>query len=385
MKLFKTSILVTFVTFLLLVLLETIFYFGRIYLNKPNVGFLINFNKSVTTRIKDNCQRMKTHPILNYIHFHNSKCKVFGSSKYDEYFIWYKKNEISKNKKKLLILTSGGSTTDGFYQHISNGYTWPYYLQKICEKEFNCQVINGGTGGYSTTQELLKLITYNHLVPKIDYVISLNGINDIRTSRRTSGKNFKLHPYLTKVQYEMLQEQIWVNQHKENIKIFPNILSFVNYTKFHNKNFNKLDLFDKKKNNKKEKDKLIMDLNNYSIVWQKNINLMYGVSNSINSIFFSFLQPTMGLDYVNFNKNLSTKDVEMYENYKNTKLNLETNAFYKILRNKCQQIEFCIDISHTAAPGENLFNDPRHHNSKGNLVIAKEIFDKIKKNEELKN
>ena len=100
-------------------------------------------------------------------------------------------------------------------------------MQKICEKKFNCQVINGGTGGYSTTQEILKLITYNHLIPKIDYIISLNGINDIRTGRRTSGDTFKQHPYLGKVQFTMLQDQIWIRQDKSPINIFPNIISFL--------------------------------------------------------------------------------------------------------------------------------------------------------------
>ena len=145
MKSFKTYSIIIFVTIFILVFLEICFYFGRIYLNKNNVGFLLNYNKSTNEKIEDKCQRMKTHPLINYIHFHDSQCKVLGSSKYDDYFIWYEKNNDLKNKKSISILTSGGSTTDGFYQHISDGYTWPYYLQKICEKKYDCQVINGGT------------------------------------------------------------------------------------------------------------------------------------------------------------------------------------------------------------------------------------------------
>ncbi len=379
MKFFKSISIIISITFLIFFLLETFFYFGRMYLDKNSVGFLVNFNKSANNHLKDKCSVMRTHPVINYTHFHEFECDVLGASKYDDYFIWYEKKNNIKNKEPIFILTSGGSTTDGFYQHVSEGYTWPYYLQKICEKKYNCQVINGGTGGYSTTQELIKLITYNHLIPKIDYIVSLNGINDIRTSRRTSGKIFNLHPYLSKVQYTMLQEQIWIRQDKIVIDIFPNILSLLKYHKYHETNLNKTTLIDKKKVDSNQKKKLLEDIENYSIIWEKNLNLMDKTSKVLNSNFISFLQPTMGLSYVEVNQNKISKDIEMLNKFIDSNLHYETNLFYKVIRDKCVKIDFCIDISEIAPPGDNLFSDPRHHNSKGNKIIAEKIFKEIEK------
>ena len=379
MRLFKNVSIIASVTFLIFVILETCFYFGRIYLNKSSVGFLINLNKSYNKHLSDKCQIMKTHPIINYTHFHDLDCNVLGSSKYDEYFIWYEKNSYFEKDKPVIILTSGGSTTDGFYQFISGGYTWPYYLQKICEKKFNCQVINGGTGGYSTTQEILKLITYNHLIPNIDYVISLNGANDIRTGRRTSGDIFKKHPYLGKVQFTMLQDQIWIRQDKGSIKIFPNILSFFDYFKYHETNNNKIELLDKNKVYNNQNKKIKEDIKSYSTVWEKNINLMNNVSKTLNSKFISFLQPLMGLDYVKINHNKISKDIKMLNGWNNTIMNYETNLLYNEIREKCKRIDFCIDISEIAPPGDDLYFDARHHNSKGNKIIAEEIFKEIEK------
>ena len=59
MKSFKTYSIIIFVTIFILVFLEICFYFGRIYLNKNNVGFLLNYNKSTNEKIEDKCQRIK--------------------------------------------------------------------------------------------------------------------------------------------------------------------------------------------------------------------------------------------------------------------------------------------------------------------------------------
>lgn len=381
MKFFRTCSIIFLNTLLILFFLETCFYFGRIFLGKSDIGFLINSDKRFENRkIRDDCQRMKTHPILNYYHSHNSKCKVFGSSKYDDYFIWYKKKD--NPKKKLVILVSGGSTTDGFFGHISDGYTWPYILQKICEKHYDCQVINGGNGGYSTSQEMMKLITYTHLVPKVDYVISLNGINEIRTSRRLSGKDFELHPYLGKIQFTMLKKEIWLKIDKQPFIIFPNILSLRNIFSSENKITTQQKFVDKNDFIKNKKN-IIEDLNNYAIIWENNVKLMEKISNNLDASFISFLQPTMGLDYVNVKKK-KTEDITMLSEWKNTNEFYQTNIFYKIAREKCKKLAFCIDISEVAPPGENLYHDPRHHNSKGNKIIAEEIFNYIKKMENKK-
>lgn len=73
-----------------------------------------------------------------------------------------------------LILTLGGSTTDP----LSHDSSWPEELAKLLlERGRVATVINGAAGGYSSSQELLKLIRDGiELHP--DLVISYSGVND---------------------------------------------------------------------------------------------------------------------------------------------------------------------------------------------------------------
>jgi hypothetical protein len=55
------------------------------------------------------------------------------------------------------------------------------------------------------------------------------------------------------------------------------------------------------------------------------------------------------------------------------------NRNYKKFKERCNIIEFCIDITHVAPPSiDSNYSNPRHHNENGNLLIAKEIFDNLK-------
>lgn len=74
-----------------------------------------------------------------------------------------------------LIVILGGSTTDALMYESS----WPEELAKLLrEHSANILVANGGVGGYSSSQELLKLLRdVLPLRPKL--VISYNGINDM--------------------------------------------------------------------------------------------------------------------------------------------------------------------------------------------------------------
>jgi len=73
-----------------------------------------------------------------------------------------------------IILTLGGSTTDPLEHETS----WPEELARLLVEEGSaCTVINGATEGYSSSQELLKLIR-DGLELEPDLVISYSGVND---------------------------------------------------------------------------------------------------------------------------------------------------------------------------------------------------------------
>ena len=101
-----------------------------------------------------------------------------ASGKWEKQYYWINGFAVYGRKEAALkhpvILTLGGSTTDG----IEFDHSWPEELSKILvEKGINGTVVNGGTGGYSTNQELLKLLR-DGLEFKPDIIISYSGVND---------------------------------------------------------------------------------------------------------------------------------------------------------------------------------------------------------------
>ncbi len=376
---FKKIILYNFITFVLIVLLiETIFLFGRIYLEKKPVGYLINFNSKYKKIVNDDCQRMKTHLFLSHEHDTQGGCKILEAQKQSNQFIYYKSN--SKNKESLRILTLGGSTTDGFFKMYSNAKTWPYLLSKLCNLDYNCEVVNGGVGGYSSDQELIKYLLYSENFKKFDYVISLNGINELNLDRRLNIKQKKEYPYHSQIQFFMTRNEKWIKQNKNKVVILPNINSFIKYFQKSDFETNVFDLIqkDKFKGNEIEKNKKNLDYN--SMLWKKNISMLNSLSKNNGSKFLNFLQPTMGLDYVKINWEEENRDFKIYRNFITTQTSIDTNYIYKKFREICLNLDYCIDISNIAAPGakENIFSDSRHHNEKGNLIIAKEIYNILK-------
>ena len=375
MKKIYKYIAYNFIIIIILALIfETIFFSARLFLNRNSVGFLISLNAEQNKYLKDDCLRMQTHILLSHSHDTKKNCKILGASKYDDNFIWYKFN--INNNNKVRILTLGGSTTDGYFHHISNFKTWPYLLGQICKKNnLNCEIINGGTGGYSTSQELLKYLIYSKNLGKIDYIISLNGINELNTSRDLNKKLKKEFPFLTKIQYLMTKDQKWLKQNQFKIILFPNVLSFFKFKRNYDFNYGLSKLLDKNEINNFINEKKQANLDYNISIWNENLKNLNSLAESNDSKFFSILQPTMGLDDVKIVWDNKGNDYEIYQKFFNNPLRHEVNYFYKQAKVICSKLSYCFDLSNIAKPGgEDLFYNARHHNEKGNYIIANEIF-----------
>ena len=126
-------------------------------------------------------------------------------------FVIYKKNKDRWTRP--IILTLGGSTTDG----VRHGHSWPEELSKLMTAEgLSGTVVNGGTGGYSSNQELLKLIR-DGLEFKPNIVISYSGLNDL-------GKFNELpYPMVHPYQRYLLKYNAGIS----SPKYFPSTLSFL--------------------------------------------------------------------------------------------------------------------------------------------------------------
>lgn len=97
-----------------------------------------------------------------------------------------------KAEPPLRLLSLGGSTTSWRYRE---GSLWARDLANLVSERTGRQVqlFNGGVRGYSSSQELIKLVRDAHSIAP-DLVVSLSGINDIGT--RYSQPKFPFaHPF----------------------------------------------------------------------------------------------------------------------------------------------------------------------------------------------
>jgi len=99
--------------------------------------------------------------------------ELLGQYTWIEGFAVYSK-KAPADLDRPVILTLGGSTTDA----ARGEHSWPEELSKLlAEKGISATVVNGGISGYSTNQELLKLVR-DGLEFKPDIIISYSGVND---------------------------------------------------------------------------------------------------------------------------------------------------------------------------------------------------------------
>ncbi len=373
--------------FLITLVIELISYSVLKFYKKNPTSFLIKTNLEAKKHLDDPCQKMMTHPFLNHIHDHNNMCNIKGGKASGE-FVFYFDDSVDTSTSKFLV-TLGGSTTDGFYNHISSGETWPFHLSNITKKnDKNLKIINGGTGGYSSTQELLKLVLkVGNLDLNIKYVISLNGINDIE-GYRTNALILDHFPYFTTDILEMFNQDRWKIYNKVNIDILPNSMLLVYFI---NKKFFKSDYLNNIYDlnfidlNEEKKKATISKYDRKNIsnadLWVSNVKFMNSFSKLNGWKYYVFLQPTMGLKGVQSQAPEKTNDRILLDKAEKSEIYLnKINGLYDKLKVHCKELDFCFDISDIAPPIGNHYNDKRHHNSKGNMVIAKEIY-KILKNE----
>jgi hypothetical protein len=356
-------LMINLLLFLIIILsIETICFFARQLLDKPSVGWVYRTDSQILA--EHPCVLMKTHPILGHIPDHKNKCNIKGGYGVDSYVFYGDKNA---NIKLPAIITLGGSTSSGFYQHYAEGDTYPFLLSQLVKGE-GYQIINGGHGGYSSSQELLKLSTeVRALKYKTPIIISLNGINDLYVPDHPN-------PFLDDRVQIMLNKQIWIDQGFLP-KFLPSTWSLIN--KF------SPNLQD---DEKKYKTSLIFQKPQPYEVWEMNIKAMHEISKSMGVKYFTFLQPTMMLEGVQSQlpKDINSKDYEMVKAFKENFIWEEgyelgyvdlLRSNYKKMIEVCKELVFCYDISDIAPPSGNNYDNPRHHNGNGNKLIANQIYE----------
>lgn len=377
MKFLRVILINIFIILSLVAVSETSFFILRKILGKADVGFVYR-PKSQTDKILEEhpCVRMETHPVFGHVPDHKGECKILGGNSNGP-FVTYSKNNFDA------IVALGGSTTSGFYQHYAKGQTWPYWMSNFIKDEaLRYQIINGGHGGYNSSNELLQLLFNVRRIDKnVKLVISLNGINDLHIQ---SGENYFFHNRVN----QMYESQFWVNQ-SQYPRYLPNIFSVVRYFS---------PDIESKKSLGKRSENILKNLKNLSSIeiWKSNISIMHAISESMGAKYIIFLQPTMGLEGKQsiLPNDLNSQDAKMLktlladdggftEGYEaGYRKNL--NKIYKEFIKHCKLIEYCFDITNVASPDISNYANPRHHSELGNKIIAETIFKILKEENYIK-
>jgi lysophospholipase L1-like esterase len=314
--------------------------------NKKTFPFLISFPKKekIYNRLKLRYNYLDPH--LGYSHNNTLIRKKNPFYLLDGFAVYRNKKEKPKDVIKIIAL--GGSTTDPAVRH-----NWPKQLNDVIkEKGINCEieVLNGGVAGYSSNQELLKMLR-DCLPLKPAVIICMNGVNEI-------GHSVKNHPMV-----ETYQQQIFQHIVKSAVRpapIFPNTLALLKSVLI-------------------KEPEMIKGLNYGPKVnttpwdqWKRNIIIMNAAAREFNVEYFCFLQPILGVgDYVptaEENKMLMEKGKGYLQIVKD---------FYDIARPISKDIPFCIDITGIFDKTTGMYQDPRHPNKEGNRIIAERVFKEL--------
>lgn len=229
----------------------------------------------------------------------------------------------AEESRKKVILTLGGSTTDGSFYGIKS---WPYYLQQKLGK--GAQIYNGGACGYTSSQELLKLVRDGFSAVKPDIVISYSGLND----SMSDAQNFTL-PYFESIMGNL------VKCYRDNIG----------------------DVSDIYYGNEEE------NAQRYII----NMRMMKGICEEMGSKFIAILQPTMwtGSRYM-------TDSIEQeYCELPSIERKIKTSGvFYDRVVKEIETYSYIYDFTQIFNDEKRCFYEWVHCNEKGNEIIADRIY-----------
>ena len=336
------TLMILGITILLLIGIEGFSYFMSS--DRKSSNFFINLKKPKGNLISQKWdQDSKTlsfyDPLLGYAH----NPKIFKKEVYKDSYVVYGSEKQESTQDKIRIVVYGGSTSEPVFKN-----SWPKVLENILRKKgHSVEVYNGAVAGYSTSQELLKLVRdLNHLKP--DMVLSLNGVNDLNYIHVI--KSHPLHKkYHTKIARFVLQE-----------KSFP----FMPFTlEFLMKGESRTYLRGVQYGPKNEKESWE--------VWETNLIKMKAITEAFHVEFFAFLQPILGFG----NFSMSEEEKVMMKTLESKKASYlkDLRQFYGKSQDLTNKHDFLTDLTQIFERKSHVFEDPRHQNEKGRRIVAKRI------------
>ena len=253
----------------------------------------------------------------------------FAESDSDFCYDMYKAS-YRNGKPTLRLLSLGGSTTSWRY---GRGGMWAKDLAIGISKRFKreVQLFNGGVGGYSSSQELLRLVRDGQAIEPT-LVVSLSGINDVGALHQVPSFPFAHH--YQKQTAEVLKTRGDIDQIS---------LGFPNHSR-------------------------------KSSVWLRNQKLMGAVAGANGAAFIGFLQPTMGVGRAHLNPD------ESREGDDNRHRPLGEISYAEGLAQFYSEAQEALpdngieDLSGVFDGESGLYRDFRHQNRKGDKLISRAML-----------
>ena len=270
------------------------------------------------------------------------------------------------NPKALKIVALGGSSTESSLFFIKG---WARYLtERFIENGISVVMYCGGVSGYTSSQELLKLI--RDVIPlKPDVILSYGGVNDLD-------------------QYPHKPQKLKLNEINSFLPLVLNCSPERNkrpfITNFQINYINQILL-----KFPKETQKIYYGLQNdktCSELWLDNTRMMHAIAKEYNILFLSFLQPFL---YVG-NYEITDSQKIIFNRYRPEFTNSDYKNNYVYLNDASEMqksikgIDYITDLTNIFSGKANIYLDIVHVTDRGNEIIAEHIFDVLTKQLEKK-
>lgn len=262
------------------------------------------------------------------------------------------------NKSAKMIVALGGSTTESTYLFIKG---WAQYLAEMLKKDNIPAVIYcGGVAGYSSSQELLKLI--RDVMPlKPDIVVSYSGLNDLYGYPKPTERIRYGRPFITHFQVEFIEKIIdKLSPSADQLPIMHDLMWQEN---------GNTTVYYGLKNNKTASD-----------IWLDNIRIMHAICCEFGVKFISFFQPFAFNGFYE----LSDEQKILYSRKSPTCIEDGYEKWgepyaddVKRIIDELEKYSYIHDFSRIFENNTDVYFDASHVYERGNVVIAQRIYEKL--------
>ncbi|MBX3176532.1 MAG: SGNH/GDSL hydrolase family protein [Candidatus Hydrogenedentes bacterium] len=283
-------------------------------------------------------------PLLSHAH-NRQKLEELGLRHLPGFVIYGE----ADNEHALTVVALGGSTTDPLVEE-----NWPRMLaNQFAAAGIPARVYNGGVAGYSSSQELLKLLR-DVLPLDPDLVISLNGVNDIGYLHAVPDHPM-IHPYQRRVLASLAGDR------PLSIPLLPNAVRAALRLAGGNAapGMNWGTPVDAPPHDQ----------------WLRNVRAMHAAAGEFGVPYLCVLQPILGFGHYEASpEERAMLDETAAQHAPRRDYIADMQAFYRNASEAAGAYPFIMDLTGVFAGKSGMYRDSRHQTPAGVRVLAEAIY-----------